>query len=131
MSAKNELAGLGYSDDFLEKIDRSARESQARQAAEDENAAAIKANALGLTGQDADDFKQKFVAARQEGRLAVRQHVRAVLESPEGKARPSAALSVAMRPELTTEQAIAELAAMPPEQDETEAAANFILGAGR
>jgi len=127
----SEFEGLGLGADLLAKIEDAGQRSVIRQTADDESAAAGKANQLGLTGQAAEDFKAKYVASLQDSRKAVRQHVRAVLESPEGKARPSAALAVAMRPELTTEQAIAELAAMPPEQDETEAAANFILGAGR
>lgn len=127
----NEFEGLGLSAETLAKIKDAGQRGAIRQAAADESAAADKVNELGLTGQGAENFKAKYVASLQAGRRSVRQHVRAVLESTEGKARPSAALAVAMRSDLTTDQAIAELAAMPPERDETEAAADFITGAGR
>lgn len=127
----SEFDGLGLSAETLEKIERLGNECRLREAAEDENRAAVKANELGLSGQAADDFKARYVAGLNEGRAAARQHCKAVLESPEGKARPSAAKRLIGNPRLTTEEAIAELAAMPPEVDETEAAADFILGAGR
>lgn len=128
---QNEFASLDLGAETLNKIETAGQRCALRQAAADENTAAVKANALGLSGRAADDFKSRYVAAIQESRSAVRLHVKAVLESPEGKARPAAAQAVAMRPDLTTEQAIEHLAALPAEHDETEAAAAFILGAGR
>lgn len=124
-----EFDGLGLSPEQRMQADAAGQRAAVRQAAQDENLAAVAANERGLSGREAEDFKAKYVASLQAGRRAVRQHVKAVLESPEGKARPTAALDVALRSDLTTEQAIAKLAAMPAEVDEAEAAARRILEA--
>ena len=111
------------------RIEELGRQCQARQAATDERDAAERANALGLTGQDAEQFRARFVSARQGARAAVRAHVSAVLESPEAEGRRSAAIKVALDPDLSTDQAIAKLADMPADIDDAEAAARFILDA--
>ena len=114
-----------------ERIKELGRQSQARQAAADEREAAKRANALGLTGQAAEQFEAQLIQGWRNGREAVRAHVEAVLESPEAEGRRSAAIEVALNPDLSTHQAIAKLADMPAKLDESEAAARFILGAGR
>ena len=114
----------------MESLEDLSRRSAARQAAEDERHAAESARALGLTGQAAEEFKARHVQAARAGRLAVRDHVAAVLESPEGRARPTAAREVALRPDLTTDQALATLRDMPAEDaDEADQLARFILDA--
>ena len=124
-----EFEGLGLSPELTARADELGLQSAVRQAAEDERWVAKKVNELGLRGQEAEEFKAECLAARQAGREKVRRHMLAVIESPEGKARPAAALAVAARLDLTTNQAIAKLADMPPEVDEAEAAAQLILNA--
>lgn len=113
------------------EIHRIGQLAQARQAAADERAAVESANACGLAGQAAEQYKAKFIRDVEQARAGVRRHVQTIIESPEGQARPEAAREVAFDPNLTTDQALAKLAAMPVEADETAAAAAFILGAGR
>lgn len=126
-----EFEGLGLSPELEARFEELGRRGAARQAAKDENLAAVRASELGLTGREAENFKAEYLANLQAGREAARQHVKAVLESPEGRVRPSAALDVAMRSDLTTDQAIAKLASMPAEVDESQAAADMILNAGK
>lgn len=109
-----------FGPDIAARIEESSQRAARRQAAEDERRAAEAANAAGLTGQAAEDFKAKHVQACRAVRLAVRQHVQAVLESPEGQARPTAAREVALRPDLTTAQAIAILADEPEEEEDDD-----------
>jgi hypothetical protein len=118
-----EYEGLGLSPELEARAEESARRNRARIAAEDENYAAVSANNLGLTGREAEDHKAKIVAARQQGREAVRKRCLAIFESPEGKARPSAATELALRWDLSADQAIAKLATMPVEDSEAEAEA--------
>lgn len=125
----SEFDGLGLSPEFIAHIEEVGRRCEARQAAKDEREAAEKANELGLTGREAENFKARLVTSLNAGRRAARDRVLAVVESPEGKARPKAALDVALRSDLTAEQAIAKLAATPVEEDEAAAAARKILEA--
>lgn len=124
-----ELEGLGLSPELKARAEELGQLSAERQAARDENLAVVRANDLGLSGRDAEIFKERYVSGLQAGRQKVRDHVQAVLESPAGRSRPSAALNVAMRSDLTAEQAIAKLDAMPPEEDEAATIARKILEA--
>lgn len=101
-------------------LEELTRRAAVRQAAEDEDVAAVRANELGLSGREAEAFKGRFVAGLQKGREAVRQHVAAVLESPEGQARPTAARDIALRDGLTTDEAIAKLADEPEEDEDDD-----------
>jgi signal peptide peptidase SppA len=58
-------------------------------------------------------------AARTEGATAERTRISAILASDEGKVRPKAAMSLAMKTGLTLEEAKATLADMPEEKAET------------
>lgn len=68
-------------------------------------------------------FDQAVAAAAAEGATAERTRINAILGSEEGKARPKAALSAALKTDLSAEAATAFLADLPEEKAEQEAAA--------
>lgn len=113
-----------------ERMDELGRQGQAKQAAADERRAVERANQRGLTGKAAEQFKAQLISGWQDGRAAVRAHVEAVLESPEAQGRSrTAAIEIALDPNLSTDQAIAKLEDLPADIDDAEAAARFILDA--
>lgn len=57
-------------------------------------------------------------AARAEGATAARARIRAILDSDEGKARPKAALSLALKSDIALDDAKAILSDMPEEKAE-------------
>lgn len=71
----------------------------------------------------------EVAAARAEGATAERTRINAILASDAGKARPKAALSAALKTDMTVEQAEAFLADLPAESAQAEEPAAGGVGA--
>ena len=120
----------GASAEKLDWVRDIQKQAAAENAAADERMAVESANRLGLTGQEAEAYKVKLIADVNAARAAVRAHCESIICSPEGLARPKAALELATTPNLSLADAMARLRTQPIEEPAGDAAA-FVLSAGR